>query len=99
MQIFSVQGKSFVIYSDYPVKEKLSALGLCPDYSFWSDDGVINCMKPNSRGLEVIIFLLGTGRSEILYVGDRYDRDGLCASGAGIDYMDVRDFMKKFQEE
>lgn len=88
-------GKIIVVYSDYPVKEKLDALKLSPNYQFWSEDGVIECMKPDSSGITRAVDALGLGREEILYVGDRYDRDGLCAEEAGFGYMDVREFVKK----
>ena len=49
-------------------------------------------MKPDSHGLENIINLLGfhKNKNEVLYIGDRYDRDGLCAKSAGINYIDVK---------
>lgn len=31
--------------------------------------------------------------NKVLYVGDRSDRDGICAERAGIDYLDVKEFM------
>ncbi|MBQ3446072.1 MAG: HAD family hydrolase [Synergistaceae bacterium] len=95
MRKLQASGKTVIIYSDYPVKEKLDALSFTPDYSFWSGDGFIECMKPDSSGIARVIDSLGFDRVEILYVGDRYGRDGLCAEGTGIDYMDVKEFVKK----
>ena len=87
--------KIIVVYSDYPVKDKLRAMNFSPDYAYYSGDKLIQCMKPNSEGLSRIISVLGIEPENILYVGDRDDRDGLCAKGAGIDYMDVKDFCRK----
>ena len=85
-------GGLVIVYSDYPVGEKLRAMGLTVDHEFWSGDPIINCLKPDSRGLENVIERLKLLRAEILYVGDRDDRDGECARRAGVDYMDVTDF-------
>ncbi|MBQ7561406.1 MAG: HAD family hydrolase [Synergistaceae bacterium] len=83
-------GIKIIIYSDNPVKEKISAINFTPDYSFWSCDEIIKCMKPDSSGLRNIINLLGLPENQVLYIGDRYDRDGLCAKSAGINYIDVK---------
>ena len=88
-----LRGIKIVIYSDNPVAEKIKAPDFTPDYAFWSDDDLIKCMKPDSRGLENIIKLLKLNREEILYIGDRDDRDGLCAKNAGVDYCDVKKFI------
>lgn len=85
-------GAKIIIYSDNPVKEKICAINFTPDYAFWSCDEIIHCMKPDSQGLINIIHFLGLNKSEVLYIGDRYDKDGLCAQGAGIDYLDVKNF-------
>ena len=87
-------GTIIIVYSDYPVKEKLSALGLKPDYAYCSTDKIVKCMKPDSEGLLRIINISGVDKKDILYVGDRYEKDGLCACGAGIDYLDVKVFVR-----
>ena len=89
-------GKIIIVYSDYPVKEKLRALNFEPYKYFWSNDGFINCMKPDASGLLRIIRELKLNAQNILYVGDRYDRDGECAENAGVAYMDVKEFVKNF---
>lgn len=90
-----LRGVKIVIYSDNPVAEKVKALDFVPDYAFWSDDDLIKCMKPNPQGLNNIIKLLKLNREEILYVGDRDDRDGDCAKNSGVDYCDVKKFVKR----
>lgn len=90
------KGTTIIVYSDYPVAEKLQALELQPNYSFWSSDNLIRCMKPDSKGLKNILKHLKLNPAEVLYVGDRDDRDGLCASGAGVDYLDINNFEKNF---
>ena len=89
-----LRGVKIVIYSDNPVAEKIKALDFTPEYAFWSDDDLIKCMKPNPTGLKNIIGLLKLNREEILYIGDRDDRDGACAKNADVDYCDVKEFVK-----
>ena len=94
-----LRGITIVIYSDNPVSEKIKALDFTPDYAFWSDDDLIKCMKPNADGLKNIIKLLKLNREEILYIGDRDDRDGLCAENAGVDYCDVKKFVNLLEAD
>ena len=96
VQSAKLRGVKIVIYSDNPVAEKIKALDFVPDFAFWSDDDLIKCMKPNPKGLRNIIRLLELNREEILYIGDRDDRDGACAKSAGVDYCDVEEFVKIF---
>ena len=92
IKAFQKSGTMIIVYSDYPVREKLCALDLQPDYSYWSGDDVIRCMKPDSSGLSRVIAMLGLEGKNILYIGDRDDKDGECARRAGIAYMDVAEF-------
>ena len=85
-------GTIIIVYSDYPVREKLSALGLKPDYSYCSTDTIISCMKPDSSGLRRVLSLPEIAGKGVLYVGDRDDRDGECARNCGVEYMDVSEF-------
>ena len=88
------EGGIAIVYSDYPVAEKLQALGLRPTHAYWSGDPIVDCLKPDARGLNNIIAELGLDRAEILYVGDRDDRDGECARRAGVAYLDIDDFAR-----
>lgn len=89
-----LRGVKIVIYSDNPVAEKIKALDFVPDYAFWSDDALIKCMKPNPKGLKNILKFLRLRPDEVLYIGDRDDRDGDCAKNVGVDYCDVKKFIK-----
>lgn len=88
-----------IVYSDYPVEEKLRAMGLTVDHGYWSGDPIIGCLKPEARGLNNVIERLGLLRAEILYVGDRDDRDGECARRAGVTYLDVKEFERRLDNE
>ena len=86
------KGGRCIVYSDYPVERKLQAIGLRPTAAFWSGDPLIGCLKPDARGLNNIIAEFGLNRAEVLYIGDRDDRDGECARRAGVSYLDIDEF-------
>ena len=59
----------------------------------------IKVLKPNPEGLEFILSQLGVStneedgmrtdgsrKSDILYIGDRTEKDGLCAEEVGVDF-------------
>lgn len=82
------QGVKIVVYSDYPLEEKLDALSpFKPNYYFSANDADIQCLKPDPQGLLHIINVLDIPKKDILFIGDRYEKDGLCAQEAGIDYL------------
>lgn len=81
------QGKVVVVYSDYPTADKLRAMGVKADYEFSPEDPAINCLKPNPDGLKQIISVLNLPVNEILFIGDREEKDGACAKAAGMDFM------------
>ena len=76
-----------VVYSDYPVKDKLNALGIKADEVFTSADESIGCMKPDPRGIRVILEMLGLSADEAIMIGDRYEKDGLAAEKNKVDYI------------
>lgn len=84
-----------IVYSDYPVEDKMKALGVCADKYYTSADPLINCMKPNPKGLEVIMRDLGIDASEAIMIGDRYEKDGLAAIANGMDYIILDSDCKK----
>ncbi|MBR1396107.1 MAG: HAD family hydrolase [Selenomonadaceae bacterium] len=93
---YQAQGVQMFVYSDNPVDEKIAALDFLPNKTFCSDDDIIHCMKPDSTGLKNILKSYNLNPREVLYIGDRDDRDKLCAEDAGVDYCDVSDFEQNF---
>ncbi len=77
------------IYSDYPVENKLKALGITADFCFTSADERIGCMKPDPKGIGVILETLGINAKDAVMVGDRYEKDGLAAKANDVDYIIV----------
>ncbi len=78
-------GVKIIIYSDYPVKDKLQALNFQSDYAFSSAD--TGCLKPDASGLLNILYSYAIGAKDCLVIGDRYDKDGKLAENMGTDYI------------
>jgi FMN phosphatase YigB (HAD superfamily) len=77
------QGKIIGVLSDYPAAAKLDALGLKADHVLCADDRGIGVLKPNPRGLQVMMEAAGAAPGETVLIGDRADRDGAAAGRAG----------------
>jgi FMN phosphatase YigB (HAD superfamily) len=73
-------------FSDYPVADKLDAMGLRSSIALELDATVeaINAFKPHPRGLEVACERWSLAPDQVLYVGDRADVDALGAAHAGM---------------
>lgn len=93
------KGVQIVIYSDYPVDEKLRVLDIKADACFTSADERINCMKPDPKGLRVILETLGLPAKDAIMVGDRYEKDGLAAMENRMDYLIVSSSKKERYSE
>ena len=81
------KGIKVIVYSDYPTADKLKALEIQVSGDFSAMDDEIACMKPNPRGLEYIIEKYKTSKEDSIMIGDRMEKDGEAAKGAGIDYL------------
>lgn len=81
------KGKTVVIYSDYPVIDKLKALSIEGDYCYTSEDENIGTMKPDKKGIRVILSDLNVSSDVAVMIGDRYEKDGLSAIANNVDYM------------
>ena len=84
---FQASGGTVIVYSDYPVSKKLETIDLQPNFQFYSGDSEIQCMKPDKSGLDRILAITGFDSHEVLFIGDRYEKDGKCAENAGMDYI------------
>ncbi len=80
-------GIQTVVYSDYPTKDKLKALGIKVLDSYAATDPEIGCMKPNPKGLEYIINKYQIAKEDTIMIGDRMEKDGEVAKAVGIDYL------------
>lgn len=75
------------IFSDYPAKEKVAALGLSHNCIVCSTDRNVDRLKPDPKGLFVITEKLEVSVEDCLFIGDRDERDGECARKAGMPYL------------
>lgn len=81
------RGKIIGIVSDYPARRKLDALGLSADLIVSAGDENVRLLKPNPRGLTVLMQTANATADETLLIGDRIDRDGLAAKRAGTSLL------------
>lgn len=77
-------GKQVAIFSDYPAAEKLAALGLQAQTVVCATDPDIARLKPDPRGLLLILRQTGVDATRALMIGDRANRDGAAALQAGV---------------
>ena len=75
-------GKKIGIFSDYPAREKLDAMGLEADYLVAASD--VGLLKPHARGLQSLMSAANASARETLFIGDRADRDGVAGQRAGV---------------
>ncbi len=80
-------GKRIYIYSDYPAIDKCTALGIKADGIYWPDKTRITVLKPSPQGINFIINENRLDKKEVLFIGDRYEKDGKCAENGGIDFL------------
>ncbi|MDR2633865.1 MAG: HAD family hydrolase [Treponema sp.] len=88
MQALKHKGTKIVLYSDYPLEQKIKALSpFHADYYFCASDEPIQCLKPDTQGIRHIIAILHIPVENMVFIGDRYDKDGKCAEAVGMDYI------------
>lgn len=80
-------GITTAVYSDYPVEDKLKAMKVDVKYHFSALDPDIMCLKPDSKGMRVVLEKLNRKPEEVLMVGDRYSKDGMSAISGKVDYI------------
>jgi len=80
------RGVRLGVFSDYPAEQKLAAMGLaeCFDAVISAQHQGVQRFKPEPLGLELVLRVLGVGRQEALYVGDRPEVDATAAARAGM---------------
>ena len=77
-------GKQVAVFSDYPAIDKLAALGLQAAPVVCATDAGVARLKPDPAGLLAILRRTGVDARRALMIGDRFDRDGVAASRAGM---------------
>jgi FMN phosphatase YigB (HAD superfamily)/SAM-dependent methyltransferase len=74
------------VYSDYPVHDKLEALGLGSFFTvvLASTDPEVMALKPCAKGFQIAAGRFGLPAADIAYVGDRYETDTIGARNSGM---------------
>jgi len=74
------------VFSDYPVFEKVSTLGLWQwvSVAICATDPEIDAFKPHPKGFLHACALWGLPPEEVLYIGDRVEVDAVGAASAGM---------------
>jgi HAD superfamily hydrolase (TIGR01549 family) len=74
------------VFSDYPVFDKLRALGVEHRFSpcLSATDPEVNAFKPDPKGFLYACDIFGLQPAEVVYVGDRPDVDAEGAVAAGL---------------
>jgi len=89
INLSKASGFKIAVYSDYPVNDKLSALGIVADKTFCSTQENIAQFKPSENGLITICKSFRCSVKQALYIGDREDTDGESARIAGMPFLKV----------
>ncbi len=88
-QALKTYGFGIGIFSDYPPREKIAALGLHADQMSCGTDPDVDALKPGPKGLLSLTERLGVRVEQCLMVGNRDDKDGEAARRAGMKYLIV----------
>ncbi|HAG68732.1 MAG TPA: hypothetical protein DCL38_02015 [Lachnospiraceae bacterium] len=75
------------IFSDYPVAEKLKALDMEADGYYSATEERLGVLKPDPKGLILIMEDHKLEPGQLLMIGDRDSRDGEAARRAGCEYL------------
>ena len=89
---------NYVFYSDYPISSKLNAMNIKYEKYYHANQETINVLKPNLKGIKIILSDFNIKSSECLIVGDRDDIDGILAKEAKtlfINYPKNKNMLKK----
>ncbi len=85
LEMVKESGIPVIVYSDYPVKDKLVALGFVPSQAYSADD--IGCLKPDASGLLSVLRTQGLTPERCLVIGDRADKDGALAQRLSAEFV------------
>ncbi len=84
------KGYQIVIYSDYPVEDKLKILDIKADRIFYPSDHTFSELKPDKSVMEHIVENAEIDVSDCYFIGDRDEKDGISAGFIGAKYYNVK---------
>ena len=79
------KGLDIGVFSDFPLFNKLESMGLASYVDYASSSEIVGFLKPSVHCFENLLYNIGLDSSQVLYVGDSYDKDVVGARAAGID--------------
>lgn len=82
-----IAGIKTATYSDYDSREKIKSMQIDIDLEVSSTDPIVNSFKPLPAGLFLILSEMNIDKANCLYIGDRFELDGLCAKNAGVPFL------------
>jgi len=81
-------GIKTAVYSDYNASVKLAKMKVHVDFELSSTDKRVSALKPLPDGILVILNEMEvTDKKDCLFVGDRFELDGICAENAGVPFL------------
>jgi HAD superfamily hydrolase (TIGR01549 family) len=86
--------KKIYIYSDYNSEEKLKQLELENSITAIFSSESIGEQKPSQKAMKHILKEIDANIYDIIYIGDRDDKDRRSAELVNIDYIDIKEFRK-----
>ena len=86
------RGIAVATLSDYPAKAKLQHMKLATNLNLSATDVEINGLKPATNGLKYALKHFNiTNPQKCLFIGDRLELDGTCASNIGVQFLLVEE--------
>jgi FMN phosphatase YigB (HAD superfamily) len=82
--------KKVLFYSDYPCDDKLEALGVEGGQRLYPGKMGIVKLKPSKESINIVMREISLNRVDVIYIGDRYEKDGAAAKTVGIEFLDIR---------
>lgn len=92
------EGKTIIIYSDYPADEKLLRLDMPNDHVFVSGSKQLPEVKPCAIAMDHILAVTQFSSDDLIFIGDRPEKDGVSAMLVNMAYCDIqslRAYLKK----
>ena len=84
-QSLKEKGALVGVFSDFPLFDKLGAMGLFQYVDFAASSEDVGFLKPSVHCFEHLLYNMGLKPGEVLYVGDSYSKDVVGARNAGMD--------------
>ena len=83
------EGKTIIIYSDYPAEEKLIRLDMPSDHIFVSGSKHLPEVKPCATAMHHILEVTQLPSEDLVFIGDRAEKDGASAKLVNMAYCDI----------